>query len=349
MGKRKHSGGKSHKPSKARFRTRYSKDSKDSKSSDSGKSAGSTNSQSQPEQSVSEALRDANSVLFEDCVDPLENSVFEPGNVMDGQAVDTKQSEVSDVPTNANIVKLLENITVKLTHVETKLNSLDNLNKKVSNMESDLSKLWNLVQSNSVSQQDSLNKLSDKVDNIELALASAQSSISTLQREKDELQNSLSYMQAQSMRNNLLFSGIREDNSESPGETETVLRKFLIDKLKLAKEKVDELRFERVHRTGGFSNAPTSKPRSIVAKFTYFQDRETVRRASPALKNTGFYINEQFPKDVVEKRKALQPQLRRAREAGKRAWIRYDTLYIDGAPVRTPSMAAATNRNNTSA
>ena len=92
------------------------------------------------------------------------------------------------------------------------------------------------------------------------------------------------------------------------------------------------MKFERVHRT---SNERTpGKPRSIVAKFAFFKDREAVRRQWKHLSGTGFNVFEQFPPEVVAKRRKLLPKMREARDQGKRAWIAFDTLYVDGRPVR---------------
>ena len=43
-----------------------------------------------------------------------------------------------------------------------------------------------------------------------------------------------------------------------------------------------------------------------------------------------YYISEQFPKEVSEKRKALVPKLLKARSEGKEASISYDKLYVQG-------------------
>lgn len=71
-----------------------------------------------------------------------------------------------------------------------------------------------------------------------------------------------------------------------------------------------------------------------MAKFLQFKDREIVRRARTNLKDTGFFINEQFPKEIADRRRQLLPKMRQAIRDGKSAWISYDTLYIDGRPIR---------------
>ena len=47
--------------------------------------------------------------------------------------------------------------------------------------------------------------------------------------------------------------------------------------------------------------------RRRAAKFTFYKQREVVRRLRKNLDNTDHYINEQFPKEVSDKRKSLVP------------------------------------------
>mgnify|MGYP006890280533 FL=1 len=73
--------------------------------------------------------------------------------------------------------------------------------------------------------------------------------------------------------------------------------------------------------------------RSIVAKFHNFKERELVRKQGKALESSRLYVNEHFPKEVVDKRRRLLPKLKEARQQGKSAWLSYDTLYVDGRAV----------------
>ena len=81
------------------------------------------------------------------------------------------------------------------------------------------------------------------------------------------------------------------------------------------------------------SSSP-GKPRQIVAKFSTFKDREMIRRSRFNLKGTDHFIFEQYPKIIADRRKSLRPKLKKAIQDGKRAWISYDTLFVNGKPVR---------------
>ena len=137
------------------------------------------------------------------------------------------------------------------------------------------------------------------------------------------------------MRNNLIFANIPEAPAETPEESERILRCFLEDKMKLATDLVHKITFERVHRMGQKKEEYAS--RKIVAKFTLFKERELVRKQWKTLDKTDYYIHEQFPKEVMDKRKKLLPKLKEAKSSGKKAWLSYDTLYIDGEQFKAKS------------
>ncbi|KAH3715372.1 hypothetical protein DPMN_058080 [Dreissena polymorpha] len=72
----------------------------------------------------------------------------------------------------------------------------------------------------------------------------------------------MTYLKSQSMRNNLIFTGVPEVDGETPEVTETKLRVHLQNATKIAKEVAESMQIERVHRSLGY---PTpGKTRSIV-------------------------------------------------------------------------------------
>ncbi len=133
-------------------------------------------------------------------------------------------------------------------------------------------------------------------------------------------------VQSRSMRDNLVFVGVKEESTE---DTHQVLQTFMADEMKIDKH----LDFVRVHRMG----APRSdreretRPRPIVAKFAYYKDRDLVRQtAFEGLKGTRLFVNEQFPKEIEDRRKRLYPVRRTAYQAGGKTVLTVDKLYING-------------------
>ena len=73
-----------------------------------------------------------------------------------------------------------------------------------------------------------------------------------------------------------------------------------------------DIQLNRVHRMGK-PRAAGSFPRPIVARFERYKDREAVRRAAPrTLVGTAFGVNEQYSKEVEDRRMKLYPVMREA-------------------------------------
>ena len=95
----------------------------------------------------------------------------------------------------------------------------------------------------------------------------------------------------------------------------------------------NRMEFERVHRIGKRDNQfAGGRPRPVVARFSRFKDRESIRQAAPReLRGKPFGTNEQFPKCVVERRKRLLPAFKKLRQNPMiRSSLIGDKLFING-------------------
>ena len=125
-----------------------------------------------------------------------------------------------------------------------------------------------------------------------------------------------------SMRDNLLFMGIPETDNEN---CEVVIQNFIDKNLPSTKEN-GKFSFERVHR---IEKPQSTNPRPIVARFSRFKEREIVRTSARELKNTNFSIREQYPMEILERRRILQDKLTEARDRQLRATLYRDTLRVE--------------------
>ncbi len=129
-------------------------------------------------------------------------------------------------------------------------------------------------------------------------------------------------LQCRSMRDNLLFFNIvEEDDEEKDEDCSAVIQDFCKDKLEIT----EPIELDRVHRMG---KKKQGKIRPIIAKFRNYEQRDLVRKSSRKLKETNFSISEQFPKVVQERRKKLMPIFKKARLEGKKTALVRDRLYI---------------------
>lgn len=306
--------------------------------------------------SVSDVLSQTNAVLFDASEDSyvsdkvfdspsasvnLNNSVVDSSNSCEkGEKADMATAEATSKgePTNADIMACLRKIDSRLSSVDNRiscmdkrLSALEEVKSKVEGFDKELKRLWTVLEDRNKQNDERMRKIEEKSESQDFACGMLNDKVIELEKEKDALKDEVIYLQSQSMRNNLVFSNIPEAQGESNEQAELKIKEFIFEKMKVAKEVVDKMKFDRVHRMGPHVQGKT---RNIVAKFHEYKEKEFVRKQGKALQGTQFHVYEQFPKEVGDRRRKLVPRMQAARRDGKRAWISYDTLYIDGKPVR---------------
>ncbi|KAH3710186.1 hypothetical protein DPMN_069655 [Dreissena polymorpha] len=151
-------------------------------------------------------------------------------------------------PSNADIVVYLKRIDDRICLMDKKFEEIDKLEKKVEGVNGDLKKIWAYLHDIDKKTSERLRLIEEKTESVDFALAQASSIISSLEKQRDELKNDLTYLQSQSMRSNLVFTNIPEAPTENPDATENKLREFMVDKMKITQDLVNQMSFERVHR-----------------------------------------------------------------------------------------------------
>ena len=167
-----------------------------------------------------------------------------------------------------------------------------------------------------------LSVLKAQIDNVEDFQNALEAENEELRLKIRELEENNDKLESQSRRENLLFYGIPESENESWKDTENkvndILKSIDIDPTPIV--------IQRCHRL-----TSTAKPRPVIVKFLRFKDRELIfSEAMKKLKSTPYRVSEDFTKRIRELRKKLMPFLKEARDDGKRAFIRFDKLIIDG-------------------
>uniref|UniRef100_A0AAV2MNX9 Uncharacterized protein n=1 Tax=Knipowitschia caucasica TaxID=637954 RepID=A0AAV2MNX9_KNICA len=117
------------------------------------------------------------------------------------------------------------------------------------------------------------------------------------------------------MRDNFIIHGLPEQQKETYQDTEQLVKSCLKIHLKMDST-VKEIQLARAHRLGQW-RGKTPRGRPFVGEHG-------------ELKGTGLGLTDQFPGEIMRRRKLLQPVLAEARAAGRRAKISIDKLYIDG-------------------
>ncbi|CAC5411797.1 unnamed protein product [Mytilus coruscus] len=203
--------------------------------------------------------------------------------------------------------------------VQTLVKTVKNVSKRVDEVEKSM---------NFVNEQFEINKndvieVRSAFNEIRSEKDATNNTIFRLQQDLDDLYDRHIDLQTRSIRENLTFTGIPlHDKDEQTEQTEKIIENFMVCQLKLNRP----AEYERAHRFG----------KEYIERNKRWLKREFVRKAARKLRDTGFGISEQFPKEINDRRKTLWPFFHKARRKGKKAFFRRDRLFIDGVEFFPP-------------
>ena len=263
---------------------------------------------------------------------------------------------------NGEICDTLKNMCSRLEQVTQKLNKLDTIDKRLIDLEINIKSVnseMKEMKTKMSEMEEGLKFINDQHEEQKSEVKEIRETLSELKTNANEwsqnngkifeeiqflkddlydLRERHIDLQCRTMRDNLIFNGLTETDEEN---TEEILKDFIKKEMEITQT----IEFHRVHRMG---RKISGKTRPIVAKFVLHKDRETVRRAAPqTLKNKPFGVNEQFPREINEKRKQLYPLFKQAKHEGKRASLKIDKLYIEGVEVPATSTIETADKKAT--
>jgi ribA/ribD-fused uncharacterized protein len=151
-----------------------------------------------------------------------------------------------------------------------------------------------------------------------------------LKSNNDDLKERLVRFEAYNRRENLIFFGIEQNTGEICCE---VITRVIRDILKVPD--VNNMKFDRCHRL----SSSKSRPQPLIVRFTCGADRDKVWKARYNLaeaddgtgikKKCPISVSEDFPPEIIARRKSLYPIMKKARELGHVASLSSDKLYVD--------------------
>ncbi|XP_055363122.1 uncharacterized protein LOC129603849 [Betta splendens] len=233
-----------------------------------------------------------------------------------------KRSRPSDSPESPGASSADKNITDILESIEKKISSFDARLALVELLHKEFMALRDSLE---FSQQQVIS-LATENEALKGTVQSLTEDVAQLAAENKKIKEGIIDLQARSMRDNLVFSGIPEQAEEN---TETTIKNFIKQQMKIPAEVVDKMAFHRSHRLGG-RRPDGQRPRPIVAKFHDFKAKKLVKSRGRQLKGTDYSVNDQFPKEILDRRRRLFPISKRFMAEGCRAVISVDKLYVNG-------------------
>ena len=197
-----------------------------------------------------------------------------------------------------------------LKDVMAKLSTMDTIDKKIDGLKEE-------VVETCAALKTELLELREEVSSLRTENATLQKENQDLHKRLTDVENKVDDLEGRSKRSNLLFHGLARTSGEN---CEKVVSDLLTDKLGLS----DPVEFDRVHRVSDKKDSP------IIARCTFFKDKNMILKAKKKLRGSDIFIGEDFSLRVRSVRKALSPHLKEARKSGKNAVMIFDHLLIDG-------------------
>ena len=217
----------------------------------------------------------------------------------DTKTKDTKQKDDVDVDINQLVKTLVEA-------------QLSGIQEKVQKLEGEMIRLT----LENEKQETTINKLRETCKDLEKSLEffnnenkEQTNQVAETKKEMNTITSQITKMEAKrvdledrSRRDNVIFWNLPEENYETNEMCEQKLKKELtqcFDELK-----ADNIHFERVHRLG---KRQEGKNRAVIAKMTYFKQKEYIMRNAKCLgkSKTKMTVCEDFSKETVDVRDKL--------------------------------------------
>ncbi|XP_022827403.1 uncharacterized protein LOC111357079 [Spodoptera litura] len=134
------------------------------------------------------------------------------------------------------------------------------------------------------------------------------------------LEKKLDYLQREKKSNNIIIHGILEEEKSTLELFENLKKVFRIE-LGISMEEYDEKKISRIGKS-----IKGDKPRPVLLGLNSAWKRTEILKKKKNFKN--IYVTEDYSKETIEKRKALQPKLAEEMKKGNIAYIKYDKLVV---------------------
>lgn len=139
-----------------------------------------------------------------------------------------------------------------------------------------------------------------------------------LKNEVEKLNEKLKHLEWEKRENNLIFYGFEEPTNYKTNIIDMIIQTLNDSGIEMSKRDINKA--FRIGKANG-------KARPILVKIlNVWKKNEILKNKSRLPKN--IFVNEDFSKEVLEKRRELIPQLKEERKKGRLAYIKYDKLVV---------------------
>lgn len=197
----------------------------------------------------------------------------------------------------------------------------------MSNEKITLTDVYKLLQNVNTNLNSRMENLEQTCQNI---CSSLQNEISLIKRKYEEiekenitLKEKLENIEKKYKNNNIILYGVEETEIETQKNLVKTVRK-IFDEILNVKTDISEI--NKIHRIGKIRN----KIRPILISFTTYLRKAEIFKTAYKFKGSTYSISPDLTIKEQQQRRELVNELKKAKNAGKTAYIKNNTLYVDG-------------------
>lgn len=141
-----------------------------------------------------------------------------------------------------------------------------------------------------------------------------------LKQKVEKLEKTIEYLENDKKRNNIIIHGLKEEERSTLDLLKNV-RKYFLDELGIS---IADNEINKIHRIG--TKNKEGKPRPTLLSLVSGWKKSEIMKNKKKCKE--LYLVEDYSKEILERRKALQPKMMEERKKGNYAYIKYDKLVV---------------------
>jgi len=257
--------------------------------------------------------------------------------VVASQVYDQVSTEetVSDSEPEMDVLNTNNALTPLMEKLDTIGEDIKGIKTDISGIQTDLSDLKLSINHATDTAQEALDKTKEhdqKFIEVDNEFVKIRNDFAKSQTENKQLREQLLKNECYNRRENLIIEGIPETINESNQACLESVYRLLEEKLKIPNAR--DIKISRCHRKQVKSKTnPHTKlpePRPIIFKAHFAPDRERIWKARSELKDSEYWLSEDFPVEIVKRRKTLNLIRKKAIQEGSKASVSVDKLRIDG-------------------
>nr|CAI5860479.1 unnamed protein product [Callosobruchus analis] len=200
--------------------------------------------------------------------------------------------------------------------------------------------IFRLIKDTHQEIKEEIRQINSNITNIKSELEILNKKQTDVEKTNEILKSKVNLLESKLKKYNLVIYGVEETEDGSLRDAVNCMR----SKLEVM---IDDLHIRDCYRIGKQNGKNKSRP-IVVELISYNQKQNILIKAKKLPHGSGVYVSNDYTQEEYIRRKVLYAHLKRARESHNSAYIKNNTLYVNGDPYTYENLKAdILDENNT--